>query len=346
MTASALKHQTDLSPSSQRPLAGLSAWIITDGKAGMDVQARGLADALGLNYVMKHVQAAGLWRLMAPWGPVDPSARLGRADSPLFAPPFPAVAIATGRSSIPYIRAVHRQAGVNTFCIVLQDPRTGANTADLIWVPEHDSRRGANVIKTPTAPHGFSRQRLAQLRRDCPPEIVALTSPRIAVVLGGKNSIYRFTDADDDRLQASLAAFGALGASFMITPSRRTHQRLIRAVDAGTQGRPRLVWDGLGENPYPQFLAHADMLIVTADSVNMTGEACVTGRPVYVFEPAGGSAKFHRFHEALRKAGATRPLPDHPASLQHWTYEPMDSAATIAAEVERRWLNRRHMLTS
>ena len=31
-----------------RPLAGAQGWIITDGKAGMDVQARGVADALGL----------------------------------------------------------------------------------------------------------------------------------------------------------------------------------------------------------------------------------------------------------------------------------------------------------
>ena len=73
----------------------------------------------------------------------------------------------------------------------------------------------------------------------------------------------------------------------MITPSRRTHQRLIAAVDAATAGAPRILWDGTGDNPYPDFLAHADALIVTADSVNMTGEACATGRPVYVFEPSG-----------------------------------------------------------
>ncbi len=141
-----------------------------------------------------------------------------------------------------------------------------------------------------------------------PPDIAALPAPRVTVVLGGKNAVYKFTDADDERLCGALASLAALGASFMITPSRRTHQRLIKAAEAATQGAPRIFWDGEGANPYPQFLAHADMLIVTADSVNMTGEACATGQPVYVFEPSRGSAKFRRFHEALRHYGATRPL--------------------------------------
>jgi uncharacterized protein len=329
---------------SNRPLSGLAAWIITDGKVGMDVQARGLAQALDLVIHMKHVSPSGLWKFAAPWGPPDPKAKIGHADSALFAPPWPAVCIATGRASIPYVRALRRKAGPQTYCIVLQDPKTGASTADLIWVPAHDRRRGANVITTATAPHGFSPAKLAALRANCPPEIAALPGPRIAVILGGKNGIYRFTDADDDRFQTALASLGRCGASFMITPSRRSHQRLIRAADVATADRPRLIWDGAGANPYPAFLAHADMLVVTADSVNMTGEACATGRPVYVFEPSGGSAKFRRFHDALRQAGATRPLPSEAGALETWTYQPLDSAQTIAAEVERRWLNRRRML--
>ena len=76
----------------------------------------------------------------------------------------------------------------------------------------------------------------------------------------------------------------------------------------------------------------------------MTGEACATGRPVYVFEPEGGSAKFARFHEALRRYGATRPLPERFAGLETWSYRPLHSAETIAMEVARRWNKRRQML--
>jgi uncharacterized protein len=329
--------------SPHRPLAGRTAWVITDGKIGMDVQARGVAEALGLDYIVKHVTPRGVWKLAAPWGPVGPEVKFGQPDS-TFAPPWPQFAIATGRASIPYLRALRRRAGHQTYCVVLQDPKTGTNTADLIWVPAHDRRRGANVMTTPTAPHSFTPARFAALRSAVPADIAALRGPRIAVILGGKNGIYRFTDADDDRLQGALTAFGALGASFMITPSRRSHQRLIRAVDQATARSPRILWDGNGTNPYPAFLAHADALVVTADSVNMTGEACATGRPVYVFTPSGGSAKFSRFHDALRQHGATRPLPDVPSTLEHWSYDPLDSGRTIATEIERRWQQRQAMI--
>jgi uncharacterized protein len=335
-----------VSPSADRlssPLAGKSAWVITDGKVGMDVQARGVADALGLDYVMKHVTPRGVWKFAAPWGPVGPEVRFGQPDSD-FAPPWPELAIATGRASIPYIKALRARAGNRTYCVVLQDPKTGPNTADLIWVPEHDRRRGANVIVTPTAPHSFTQARFTGLRAKVPTAIAALPGPRIAVILGGKNGIYRFSDADDDRLQSSLSAFGELGASFMVTPSRRSHPRLIRAVDQATASSPRILWDGVGANPYPDFLAHADALVVTADSVNMTGEACATGRPVYVFMPSGGSAKFNRFHDALRRHGATRPLPEQPETLESWTYTPLDSGQEIASEIERRWQQRYAMI--
>ena len=116
-------------------------------------------------------------------------------------------------------------------------------------------------------------------------------------------------------------------------------------VDAATADRPRLLWTGEGPNPYPHFLAAADWLVVTADSVNMTGEACATGRPVYVFEPSAGSAKFRRFHTALNGYGATRPLPEQVEKLEPWSYEPIDSAAVIAREVERRFTRRASMLS-
>lgn len=340
----AMQHRDEPTLRSDKPLSGLSGWIITDGKAGMDVQARGVADALGLAYEMKRVEPRGIWRHMAPWGPVAPGERMGAAGSP-FVPPWPAVAIATGRASIPYIRALRRKAGPGTFTVVLQDPKTGPGTADLIWVPAHDKRRGANVMTTLTSPHSFTPARLAALRAAAPADIAALPRPRIAVVLGGKNAVYKFTDADDERLELALRSLAALGASFLVTPSRRTHPRLVARVDQATATAPRILWSGEGANPYPDFLAHADALVVTADSVNMTGEACATGKPVYVFHPSRGSDKFRRFHQALEDHGATRPLPETLDQIPSWEYKPLDSAALIAAEIEKRWLRRASMIS-
>src|SRR5262249_36397001 len=47
------------------------------------------------------------------------------------------------------------------------------------------------------------------------------------------------------------------------------------------------------DNPYLGFLALADTVIVTGDSMSMIAEACSTGRPVHIFEFGGGPAAMH-----------------------------------------------------
>ena len=286
---------------SRRPLAGMRGWLISSGMGGMDVQTRGVAEALGLDYEMKRVEPRGSGGSARPgrrWR--RRSASGSRARN--LRHPWPDIAISLGRGGVPYMRALRRRAGSATFTVVMQDPKTGLGTADMIWVPEHDRLRGANVFTTLTAPHSFTAKRLAELRRTMPPAIAALPRPRVSVILGGKNAVYKFRDEDDERLARSFARSGRLGVSFLITPSRRTHDRLRRVVEEATRAFPRIFWDGQGPNPYGDFLAHGDLFVVTADSVNMVGEACATGKPVLVFTPGGGSAKFRRFHAAFKRA--------------------------------------------
>jgi len=236
-----------------------------------------------------------------------------------------------------------RRAGLKTFTVVLLDPKVSASAADLFWVPEHDARRGANVIATLTSPHRYSSERLAQLRAQVPDTIACLPQPRIAVLLGGPNGVYTYSAADMARLSAVLAHAAKSGASLMITPSRRTPPEVLSAIDTATASAPRILWDGSGDNPYPAFLAHADAFIVTADSVNMTGEAAATGKPIHVFTPSGGSQKFARFHAALNALGATRECPSN-GRFETWSYPPQNSAHVIADEIRRRMAIRAKLL--
>lgn len=323
--------------------AGRRGWIISDGKTGNDVQARGVFDALRLDYEIKHVLPSAIWQALSPWGPVDPAERFGAPQS-RFCPPWPDFAMSIGRLTTPYIRKLKQLAGLATYTVILQDPRVAATTADLFWVPAHDTRRGPNVITTLTAPHSFTRERLRELRTCLPSDIAALPKPRVAVLLGGPNGYFTYSQPALVRLAAALGTLSAQGAGLMVTPSRRTPPEVVAFVRETTVGARRLLWEGCGDNPYPAFLAHADAFIVPADSVNMTGEPCATGKPVYVFMPAGGSSKFTRFHAALRGYGATRPLPDPFERLESWSYVPLSSSDAIAAEIARRWLKRRQML--
>jgi uncharacterized protein len=329
--------------SDQPASAGRRGWIISDGKRGNEVQSGGVFEALHLASEIKLIEPRGLWRLLSPWGPVSPSEHFGGPQSQ-FRPPWPDFAIATGRLTTPYIRALKRKAGLATYTIILLDPKVSATTADLFWVPEHDARRGPNVVTTLTAPHGYSEHRLRELRKYLPPAIARLPRPRISVALGGPTGDYHYSDAAIEHLASALRSLADLGAGLMITPSRRTPAALVARIRAVATGLPAWIWDGEGENPYPYFLAHADAFIAPGDSVNMTGEPCATGRPVFVFHPGGGSPKFARFHRALERHGATRPLPPHFDHFETWSYAPLHSAERIAEEIVRRWSKRTSML--
>jgi mitochondrial fission protein ELM1 len=93
------------------------------------------------------------------------------------------------------------------------------------------------------------------------------------------------------------------------------------------------IWDGTGENPYFGYLGLADAIVATADSVNMVTEACATGKPVHVFHPPGGSAKFRRFHRSFEEAGYTRPFA---GKLEKWSYDPPRETARVAAAIRAR----------
>lgn len=328
----------------QRTMAGAKAWIISDGKAGHEALCLGVAEALGLAVEWKRVTPSGLWKAMAPWGPVSPAERFARPDTP-FAPPWPRIAFAAGRTTTPYIRALKRRAGLKTFTVVMLDPKTAPGTADLFWVPQHDTRRGPDVITTLTAPHTFSDEKLAELRKHPDPAIAALAGPRVAVLVGGPNERYRYPEPVIHRFSALARSLADSGASLMITTSRRTPDDLVAALRVLQRETGAILWTGEGPNPYPAFLANADAFLVTADSVNMTGEAAATGRPIYVFEPDGGAEKFSVFHRALRDLGVTRPAPERFTALDGWDYAPLHAADIIAHEIEQRWQRRKSLLT-
>jgi mitochondrial fission protein ELM1 len=318
---------------------------MTDGNLGTRAKTAGIARTLGLEFEHKQVRPRLPWDKLAPWGPVDPREKFGREGS-TFSPPWPEIAIAAGRRTIPYLSALRRASEGATFTVLLQHPRTSLDVADLIWCPAHDKLQGANVISTPTTPHVMRPQALADMRRGRIPEIAALRKPLVAVLLGGPNAVFRFDSASIERLAHALSELAKTGASFLITPSQRTTSALFRAVADATRGAQRIVWTKTGPNPYWTFLAHADLTIVTADSVNLTSEACVTGRPVYVFEPDGGSPKFTRFHSLLREYGATRPLTGAVDVAARWSYRPLDAAPAIVGEIARRYRASRQPVVS
>jgi hypothetical protein len=303
-------------------LAGLRAWIVTDGKAGDENQCVGVAEALGVEVERRRVPSSGPFAWCAPWGPADPRQR--RRGGVLHGP-LPDLVIASGRRAVPSLRACRRIGG--PFTVFLKDPRTGADTADFLWVPAHDRLRGPNVLATVTSPHRISARSLSDARSRPDPRLAGLGGRRVAVLLGGDSRHLRFTEAEGTRLLGYLRGLVSEGGRLMISASRRTPTGLREAarVLAGETGG--FYWDGSGENPYLAMLALAEAVVVTSDSVNMVSEAVATGAPVLLFEIHGTPARHAGMYAALKEAGALAALDGRFIDLR---YSPIDATPVIA----------------
>lgn len=287
----------------------------------------GVAEALSHNITTLHIRPRALWSAFAPWFCADKRdlAILHHALNTH----IPDIVIASGRRTVPLLRWLKRRHP-QIFTVFLKNPRTRFSGADLIWAPSHDSLHGTNIITSLTSPHRISARKLADARHHRDPRFGHDTQLCVAVLLGGNSRHHTFTLEDQRRLVASLKQLTQQGACVLVTPSRRTPAALAQAVKdlcTHTQG---FYWDSTGENPYINLLAHADYVVVTADSTNMVGEAAATGKPILVFEPSGGHAKITRFLQAMYHAGYAHPFT---GTFTGAAYSPIDSTLMIAEAI-------------
>jgi mitochondrial fission protein ELM1 len=186
-------------------------------------------------------------------------------------------------------------------------------------------------VRTKGALHRVTPEMLAREAKNLEPRIAHLPKPRIAVLIGGSNAVYRLTPVEMAPLAAQLAALAkATGGSLLVTPSRRTGAENLALLQKALGAAPAYIWNGEGPNPYYGMLGLADDILVTCDSVNMVSEAATTGKPVYVIELPGGSAKFRRFHDSMRAGGFARPFK---GVIEAWRYAPLDDVRMVAAKV-------------
>ena len=295
-------------------------WVLHDGKPGMASQALGLAEATGFPFVEKQLSVRRPWAWLPPQLWLAPLRAANEGEVRL-APPWPDLVIGCGRHSAMPALAIRRASGGQTFAAQVQDPRVGRGEFDLLFVPEHDRLRGPRAVVTRGAIHRVTPARLAAAAQRFP-AFAGLPRPILGVLIGGANRSYRL---GLDRLAGIAEAIArilrASGGSAVVTPSRRTGAAGIALLRERLAGLPAEIWDGSGDNPYYAYLAVADALLVTADSVSMISEAAATGKPVHIVELGGGDAKFARFHAGMREAGITRPFAGR---IESWSYAPPD----------------------
>lgn len=316
--------------------APITIWAISDGRAGIEAQAVGLAEAVArqvpATIVVKRVGWSGrIGRL--PWWANWLPRRWLTPESEI-QPPWPDLWIAAGRATLPLSIRARRWSGGKTYVVQIQDPRVPAHMFDLVIPPKHDRLSGDNVLPITGSPHRVTAARLDTEYAKFKDQIDSLPRPRVAVLLGGKSKAFDLSAVRAAEMAHQIQLpLEQEGGSLLMTFSRRTPDPAKALLTARLRHLPGMIWDGEGANPYFAFLAAADYILVTEDSTNMAVEAASTGKPVFVLKMDGQSLKFRLFHQELEGMGAARP---YGGAFHGWTYAPVDETGRAAAEVVAR----------
>jgi mitochondrial fission protein ELM1 len=323
MNSSLLSKKTQ---SASKSNLNINCWVLTEGMIGTQNQCVGVAEALGLTPIIRKIGLRQPWKKLTPWlGFETPYSFI-----PALTPPWPDLLIASGRKSIAASRYIKKQSGGKTFTVQIQDPKTNPNQFDLVAVPYHDTLRGDNVIVTDGAPNKITLSNLKDAKKEFAPLFKSMTSPRVAVLIGGNSRTHKLTKHIVENFCRQLST---LEAGLMITTSRRSGEENLTLIEQELTSPDNFIWDGTGDNPYLGMLAWADYIIVTSDSVSMLSDAGTTGKPVYVINLDGGSPRFERLHNHFQSKGISR-LFD--GNLESWSYEPLHDAQKIADAISQK----------
>ena len=303
-------------------------WVLADPRAGTAAQALGIAERLGEPFRRVDLAWGALARLPLP---LPSLAGLTPEARSAFAPPWPALVISAGRRSAPVALWLKQKGARLVHCM---RPGFGAARFDLLVIGGHDAPKPApNILPILGAAHRISPERLAAARVEFA-ALEALPSPRVALLMGGPPRAEGMDAAVAGAITAKVAGFAG---SVLATASRRTGSPAEEAMAAALAGHPHRLfrWGDAPPNPYAGFLAWADQVVVTGDSVSMLSEALATAGPVFIADPGGLGPRHKRLAESLIAAGQAGDLAAAPAPFAR---EPLDESGRIAAEIRRRGL--------
>ena len=310
--------------------------VITDGAAGNERQALALAAALRLEPAVHRITLRAPWRWIGPDFTRGAFLSIPHRQWRALSRPWPALAIGCGRHAAVLTRALREASGGATFAVQILDPRIDSSHYDLVIAPRHDGLEAANVIQTMGSLNPIDDAWLAEARARFG-TLDKLARPRTVLLIGGPRHGLGTDDAWFARLLAQVESWREReGGSVLVTTSRRTPREWRERVRATLRNGCTCYWGGDedGVNPYAGYLALADRIVVTPDSVNMLSEACATGAPVFTSLPAEVPAKLRAFHAELSDQGWLHDIGVDPAGIAQ--PPPLREISTVASKVWHR----------
>lgn len=265
-------------------------WVFSDSIKGHEVQSVALANKLSDEISLFHCTIRQPWLSFAPR--ILP--RFGKniiweKDKPDVSQP-PQIIITCGRRMAAIGKYYKRLLACKHIQIL--NPGDNPKKYDLLICPEHDEIKGDNVITTQGSLHGISVASLAKIK--C--SDVINTIKNITLFIGNPGKLF-FQEMD--KLAFNMDKHYP-NHKVIICGSRRTPKKQHEQIKNSFK-QAQLIWlsDNDGENPYLKFLACSDVIVVTADSINMVSEACATDKAVIVVGQNFISPKHQRFIDSV-----------------------------------------------
>ncbi len=229
------------------------------------------------------------WRKPRPvWSPFygrrKTLAPLTSAARDQLSEPWPDLVLAIGWRSVPVAHWIAAQAGA--VHIRLGRPRAPLSDFDLVLTTRQYGLPPSDNVRRLSGPIGGpDRQALSAAHLEWHDKLAHLPHPRVAVLVGGSAPPLVLDAQAAAKLgRQAVALANKKGGSLLITTGPRTEAKAIAAIrDAVDAPFHFHAWGKDKDNPYLGYLALADEIIVTGDSVSMMEDARRTGRPIHVF---------------------------------------------------------------
>jgi uncharacterized protein len=260
-------------------------WLLFGGKAGDNAQVKalgaGVAAQLGWDYKVKQLQhhhTELLLHLLARPG----LGGITAVSREALTPPWPDLVITAGRRN-ELVALWIKQRSPATRVVHIGRPWCQLHLFDLvIATPQYRLEGFPNVLINLLPLNQVDESKMTAAAETWRDQFAQHSSPRTVLLLGGNSGGYVLDTRQAQKLARALSALMQNG-SLLISSSRRTPAAFLETLLAGLDDVAYCYrWDEPGDNPYFGLLAWGERFVVTEDSVSMTAEAIVTGKPVFV----------------------------------------------------------------
>ncbi|MFK8013750.1 MAG: mitochondrial fission ELM1 family protein [Marinicellaceae bacterium] len=263
-------------------------WVFSDSIVGHEIQSIALAQKVSNTMEVFHCG------LRQPWLSFSPRILPGFAKNIIWSkqkpnPKQPLDAIITCGRRMAAVGKYYKRL-TNTKHIQILNPTDSVENYDVIVCPEHDNLLAPNVIQIKGSLHAINTQYLLPYKKP--------QNKSIGILLG--NPSKHFFNNIELKLNQINESYPH--HDLYVCGSRRTPKRFFQKIKKACE-QAKVCWldETDGTNPYLSILANSDVLMVTADSINMVSEACATDKTVIILAKNQVSLKHKRFVNSLQE---------------------------------------------